>query len=124
RFTARDVERLMRDESIVRNRAKIESTIDNARAIAAVREDHGSFDAFVWAAVGGAPIVNAWRSIADVPSMTPASQALSKLLKKHGFRFVGPTTCYAFMQAVGMVDDHEISCFRHTRNRASTRKRR
>ena len=117
RFTTRDVERLMLDAGIVRNRAKIESTIDNARAIVAVRKTAGSFDAFVWAVVGGQPIVNAPASLSEIPAATPESHALSKLLKQHGFRFVGPTTCYAFMQAVGMVDDHEASCFRRTRPR-------
>jgi DNA-3-methyladenine glycosylase I len=121
RFTARDIERLMQDAGIVRNRAKIESTIENARAIAAIVRSHGSLDAFLWGAVGGKPLVNSRRSMSDIPATAPASDALSKLLKKHGFRFVGPTTCYAFMQAVGMVDDHETSCFRHTRNRTPRR---
>jgi DNA-3-methyladenine glycosylase I len=124
RFTARDVERLMQDTGIVRNRAKIESTIDNARAIVALRESWGSLDTFLWDAAGGKPAVNARASMLDIPATTPASDALSKLLKRHGFRFVGPTTCYAFMQAVGMVDDHETSCFRHTRNRARAASRR
>jgi DNA-3-methyladenine glycosylase I len=115
RFTAGDVERLMRDAGIVRNRAKIESTVENAQAIVALRKTGVSLDAFVWAVAGGRPIVNTRRTLGDLPAETPQSKALSKLLKQHGFRFVGPTTCYAFMQAVGMVDDHETSCFRHTR---------
>jgi len=118
RFAQRDIERLMAGASIVRNRAKIESTVENARAIVAVRKTHGTFDAFVWEATGGRPVVNARTSLAEIPAETPESRALSKRLKEHGFRFVGPTTCYAFMQAVGMVDDHEAGCFRHTRRRA------
>ena len=117
RFTARDVERLMRDDGIVRNRMKIESTIDNARAVIDVRHEYGSLDAFVWAAVDGKPTVNNRRGLRDLPSETLESKALSKRLKQHGFRFVGPTTVYAFMQAVGMVDDHEVACFRHAHNR-------
>jgi DNA-3-methyladenine glycosylase I len=124
RFGAADVERLMQDTSIVRNRAKIESTIENARAILAIRKTHGSLDAFLWDAIGGGPTVNARRSVAELPAETVESRVLSKLLKRHGFRFVGPTTCYSFMQAVGMVDDHETACFRHTRNRAAATKRR
>ena len=121
RFTTRDIERLMLDAGIVRNRAKIESTIDNARAIVTL---DGSFNELVWSVVGGTPVVNARASMDDIPAMTAESNALSKLLKHHGFRFVGPTTVYAFMQAVGMVDDHVTSCFRHTRNRARLGRRR
>jgi DNA-3-methyladenine glycosylase I len=117
RFSVSDIERLMQDAGIVRNRAKIDSTIANARAILEARRSRGSLDAFLWTAVGGAPQINRRRSLADVPAVTPASVALSKHLKRHNFRFLGPTTCYAFMQAVGMVDDHETSCFRYTRHR-------
>jgi len=113
RFTARDIDRLMGDRSIVRNRAKIESTIANARAVLEVRREHGSFAAFIWSMAGGAPRVHRWRALSDVPAQTAASAAMSKELKRRGFRFVGPTTCYAFMQAVGMVNDHVVSCFRH-----------
>ena len=113
-FTSRDVERLMQDPRIVRNRMKIESTIENARAIVQLRGAGGSLDSFLWEAIGGKPVVNARRTLSDVPPETPASRELSRLLKRRGFRFVGPTTCYAFMQAVGMVDDHEVACFRHT----------
>ena len=110
-FGERDVERLMQDASIVRNRGKIESTIANARAVLEVRREADSLDAFLWGLAG--PVrVNHWRSLADLPAQTPESTALSKALKKQGFRFVGPTTCYAFMQAVGMVDDHTVDCFR------------
>ena len=115
RFTARDVARLLKDEGIVRNRGKIESTIANARAVLDVRREHGSLDAFLWG-ITGPPRINRPRSLADVPAQTPESAALSKALKARGFRFVGPTTCYAFMQAVGMVDDHLRSCFRSASN--------
>ena len=113
RFGPRDVERLMNDASIVRNRLKIESTIDNARALRAVHRDGGSLDAIVWDAVGGEAVQNRFRSMAELPAQTDVSKALSKTLKKHGFRFVGPTTVYAFMQACGLVNDHLVSCPRH-----------
>ena len=120
RFTARDIERLMQNTGIIRNRLKIESTIDNARAILDVRKTENSLDAFLWQIVGS-PRVEARTAIADLPAATPASKTLSKELKRHAFRFVGPTTCYSFMQAVGMVDDHETTCFRHTAHRRSSR---
>ena len=104
-----------KDDGIVRNRGKIESTIANARAVLDVRREHGSLDAFLWG-ITGPPRINRPRSLADVPAQTPESAALSKALKARGFRFVGPTTCYAFMQAVGMVDDHLRSCFRSASN--------
>ena len=113
RFTAARRERLMRDEGIVRNRLKIESTVQNARAFKAVQREFGSFDRYVWQFVGGAPRVNNWRGMSDVPARTAESDALSKDLKKRGFKFVGTTICYAFMQATGMVNDHAVSCFRH-----------
>jgi DNA-3-methyladenine glycosylase I len=113
RFTDKHVERLLLDASIVRNRGKIESTIANARAIAEVQADVGSFDEYVWRFVDGRPIVNSWHRLAELPAATDESTALSKDLKKRGFRFVGPTTMYAFMQAAGLVDDHVVSCFRH-----------
>lgn len=113
RFGPADVERLMRDPSIVRNRLKIESTIDNARALCAMHESGGSLDAIVWDAVGGEPIQNRFRSVSDLPAQTGISKALSKTLKRQGFRFVGPTTVYAFMQACGLVNDHLVSCPRH-----------
>jgi DNA-3-methyladenine glycosylase I len=111
RFDTRKIERLMQDPSIVRNRLKIESTVANARAILAVRKELGSLDAYLWSLVGGAPLVNRWRG-GDIPAETPVSRAMSKDLKRRGFRFVGPTVCYAFMQATGMVNDHVASCFR------------
>ena len=113
RYDQRRRETLMLDAGIVRNRLKIDSTIDNAKAILAVREEFGSFDAYVWRFVNGAPIQNARQSLKDVPARTAESDAMSKDLKKRGFRFVGSTICYAFMQAVGMVNDHLVDCFRH-----------
>lgn len=113
RFGARDVRRLLADPGIVRNRLKIESAILNARAVLAVREEHGSFADWLWDLVGGAPRTNRWRSHSQTPAETPESRALSKALKRADFRFVGPTTCYAFMQAVGMVNDHLVGCYRH-----------
>lgn len=114
RFDARKVERLLLDPSIVRNRLKVESTISNARATLAVQKELGSLDTYLWGLVGDAPIVNRPRTLADIPAETPASQAMSKDLKRRGFRFVGPTVCYAFMQATGMVNDHITTCFRYT----------
>jgi DNA-3-methyladenine glycosylase I len=111
-FDARRVERLMADPSIVRNRLKIESTVANARAALRVRDEDGSLDAFLWSFVGGGPKVNRFRRMGDIPAETPESRAMSKELKRRGFRFVGPTVCYAFMQACGLVMDHVASCFR------------
>ena len=115
RFTAARVEKLMLNPGIVRNRLKIESTISNAAAFLAVQREFGSFDAYVWRFVGGKPILGRRRSMKDVPATTPESDALSKDLLKRGFRFVGSTICYAFMQAVGMVDDHVDGCFKRSR---------
>ena len=113
RFGSRDVRRLLGDPGIVRNRLKIESAIENARGVLGVREAHGSFAGWLWELVGNSPRTNRWRSLSQVPAETPASRDLSKALKRAGFRFVGPTTCYAFMQATGMVNDHLTRCFRH-----------
>ena len=113
RFTARDVERLMKDTGIVRNRMKIEAAIANARATLDVRDELGSLDSYLWSFVDGRPIKNRWKRLGELPAETPASKAMSKDLKKRGFRFVGPTICYAFMQSVGMVNDHVTTCFRH-----------
>lgn len=110
RFKARDVERLMADPSIVRNRLKIESTIDNARALCALHDAGESLAELAWSVVGGEPIRNRRETLKDLPAQTPESKALSKLLKSRGFRFVGPTTMYAFMQACGLVNDHLVSC--------------
>jgi DNA-3-methyladenine glycosylase I len=113
RYTPRRIERLLADPGIVRNRLKVASTVDNARATLAVAEEFGSLDAFLWRFVDGEPRVNRWTSMTQIPARTAASDAMSKELKRHGFRFVGSTICYAFMQAVGMVNDHTLSCFRH-----------
>jgi DNA-3-methyladenine glycosylase I len=113
RFTPAHVTRLLRDPGIIRHRGKIESAIGNARAFLAVQREHGSFAAYVWGFVGGRPIQNGWRQRGRVPAETAISQALSRDLKRRGFTFVGPTICYAFMQAIGLVNDHLTSCFRH-----------
>jgi DNA-3-methyladenine glycosylase I len=113
RFGAKDVARLMADAGIVRNRLKIASTIDNAKAFLKVREEFGSFDKYIWQFVGGAPLQNKRRALAALPASTPESGAMSGDLRKRGFRFVGTTICYAFMQAVGLVNDHVVTCFRH-----------
>jgi DNA-3-methyladenine glycosylase I len=112
RFGPKDVERLLRDPGIVRNRLKVESTVENAGRVLEVQDELGSFDAYLWAFVDGEPIVGGWRSLSELPAETPLSKTLSKDLKKRGFRFVGPTIVYAFMQAVGMLDDHTVDCFR------------
>jgi DNA-3-methyladenine glycosylase I len=113
KFDASDEKRLLADAGIVRNRLKISSAISNAKAVLDVQREFGSFDAYIWQFVGGQPIRNARQSPKDVPAKTPESDAMSKALAKRGFRFVGSTICYAFMQAVGMVNDHEVGCFRH-----------
>ena len=113
RFGTKDVVRLMGDAGIVRNRLKIAATIDNAKAFLTVREEFGSFDSYIWHFVGGAPLQNKRRTMGDVPARTHESDAMSADLKERGFRFVGTTICYAFMQAVGMVNDHVVTCFRH-----------
>jgi DNA-3-methyladenine glycosylase I len=107
-----DLERLLLDEGIVRNRLKVWSARDNARAFLEVQREFGSFDDFLWSFVGGSPIVNHPRTLADVPAVTPEAEALSRALKQRGFRFVGPTILYAYMQAVGMVDDHVATCWK------------
>ncbi len=113
RFTPARCSRLMDNPGIVRNRLKIESTVTNARAFLAIQREHGTFDAFLWDFVGGAPLVNRRRSLKQLPASTSLSDALSKELKRRGFRFVGSTICYAFMQAVGIVNDHATGCFRY-----------
>jgi DNA-3-methyladenine glycosylase I len=113
RFDRRRVERLLRDPQIVRNRLKVESTLNNARRVLEARDEHGTFDAYVWQFVGGAPLVGRWRKLGELPAETPESKAMSKDLKRRGFRFVGPTVCYAFMQAAGLVNDHVTTCFRY-----------
>lgn len=113
RYDARKVARLLADPGIVRNRLKVAATIANAKAFLAVQQEFGSFDRYLWSFVGGRPIVNRRRTMADVPARTPESDALSKDLLKRGFKFVGSTICYAFMQATGMVNDHLVTCPRH-----------
>jgi len=115
RYTAADVRRLLRDPGIVRNRAKIESTIANARALLAVQKEFGSFDRYIWSFVGGRAVRPRRRRLGDIPAQTPVSIAMSADLRRRGFRFVGPTICYAFMQAVGLVNDHTVDCFRSRR---------
>lgn len=113
RFDEGAVARLLADPGIVRNRMKIESAIANARATLVVQAEFGSLDAYVWGFVDGSPKQNRWRSMQEIPTQSPESVAMSKDLKRRGFRFVGPTICYAFMQAVGLVNDHTTSCFRY-----------
>jgi DNA-3-methyladenine glycosylase I len=113
KFDVRKVERLLKDPGIVRNRMKVESSVGNARATIAIQRERGSLDAFLWDLVGGTPAVNRWKRLDELPAETLASRTMSKELKRAGFRFVGPTVCYAFMQATGMVNDHMVSCFRY-----------
>ena len=113
RYTLKKVERLLADPGIVRNRLKVESAVTNARAFLDVRNEHGSFDTYIWQFVGGRPKVNRWPAMGQVPPSTPESDAMSKDLKRRGFRFVGTTICYAYMQATGMVNDHTVDCFRY-----------
>ena len=112
-FSDGDVARLLADPGIIRNRLKIAAAITNARAFLRVREEFGSFDAYIWQFTGGHPIDHQIRSVREIPATSPESDAMSRDLRKRGFSFVGPTICYAFMQAVGMVNDHETGCFRH-----------
>jgi len=113
RYDARKVRCLLKDPGIIRNRLKIAATIGNARTFLQLQREFGSFDAYIWRFVGGQPKQNAWKSHKQVPAQTAESDAMSKDLKKRGFRFVGSTICYAFMQATGMVNDHVVSCYRH-----------
>ena len=112
RFGPKEVERLVADPGIVRNRLKIESTVSNAARVLEVQEELGSFDAYLWRFVDGEPIIGRWRDLTELPAETDDSRTLSQDLKRRGFRFVGPTICYAFMQSVGMVNDHTVDCFR------------
>lgn len=108
-----EIRKLMSDKGIIRNKLKIESAVGNARAFLAVQEEFGSFDAYIWRFTNGKPIKNAWKTLAEIPAKTVESVAMSNDLKKRGFKFVGPTICYAHMQATGMVNDHLTDCFRH-----------
>src|SRR5438034_9496352 len=116
RYGARDVQRLLRDAGIVRNRLKIAATIENAKMFLAVRKEFGTFDAYLWSFVGGTPIQNRWRTMADVPARTAESDAMSRELLRRGFKFVGSTICYALMQATGMVHDHPLTSPRHSQH--------
>jgi len=123
RYRTRDVKRLLRDAGIVRNRLKIMAAIENAKLFLAVRKEFGTFDAYLWSFVGGKPIQNRWRRMADVPARTTESDAMSRDLQRRGFKFVGSTICYALMQATGMVNDHLVTCPRYTEV-SGTRQRR
>ncbi|MBE7550715.1 MAG: DNA-3-methyladenine glycosylase I [Anaerolineales bacterium] len=112
-YNERKIETLLANPGIVRNRRKVEAAILNARACLAVQQEFGSFDAYIWQFVGGQPRQNAWRTLAEIPVQTPESEEMSKDLLKRGFKFVGPTICYAFMQATGLVNDHLVNCFRY-----------
>ncbi|GAA6142745.1 hypothetical protein NBRC116584_25630 [Hydrogenophaga sp. 5NK40-0174] len=113
KYSQAKVESLLNDSGIVRHRLKINAAIENAKRFLEVQAEYGSFDHYIWSFVDGKTIQNAWKTSSEVPSSSPESEKMSKSLKKKGFKFVGPTTCYAFMQAVGMVNDHLVSCFRH-----------
>jgi DNA-3-methyladenine glycosylase I len=117
------VQRLLRDEGIVRNRLKIAATIENAKMFLAVRKEFESFDAYLWSFVGGKPIQNRWRTMAEVPARTAESDAMSRDFIRRGFKFVGSTICYALMQAIGMVNDHLVTCPRHAELRGPRRRR-
>jgi len=123
RYRARDMKRLLADAGIVRNRLKIAATIENAKRFLAVRKEFGTFDAYIWSFVGGKPIQNRWRRMADVPARTAESDAMSRDLQRRGFKFVGSTICYALMQATGMVNDHLVTCPRHAEVRRLRRRR-
>jgi DNA-3-methyladenine glycosylase I len=123
RYDRRKTQSLMNNAGIIRNRLKIASAVQNAKAFLKLQEDFGSFDAYIWQFTGGSPLVNSRRSSKQVPASTPESDAMSKGLKKRGFSFVGTTICYAFMQAVGMVNDHLTTCFRYSQLNPRKRKR-
>ena len=124
RFDARKIERLLQDAGIVRNRLKIESTVANARVILATERQTGSFADYLWSFVEDKPIVNRFKTLKEIPAQTALSKKMSKDMRERGFRFVGPTICYAFMQAAGMVNDHLMHCFRHPRNSRGAKGRR
>lgn len=113
RFGENDIERLMQDPGIIRNRAKIAAAIHNARLFLEIQKEYGTFSDYIWKFVNGRPILNVWDDPANIPAITPEAENLSKDLKRRGFKFVGPTVCYAHMQAAGLVNDHLVSCFRH-----------
>jgi len=113
RYNKRKLESLLKNPGIIRNRLKVESTISNARVVIEIQNEFGSFNDYIWQFTDGKPIVNRWKSAQDIPASTAISDAMSKVMKKRGFRFVGSTICYAFMQATGMVNDHTVDCFRY-----------
>lgn len=113
KFTPKKIESLLNNPGIVRNKLKISAAIENAKRFLEIQKEYGSFDEYIWLFVDGKPINNKWKSISEIPSTSAESENMSKSLKKDGFKFVGPTTCYAYMQAVGMVNDHIVSCFRY-----------
>jgi DNA-3-methyladenine glycosylase I len=117
KYGKRKVEQLLKNEGIVRNRLKVSAAVQNAKSVLAVQDELGSFDTYIWQFVDGKPKKNAWRTLKQVPASTPESDAMSKDLKRRGFTFVGTTICYAFMQAVGMVNDHMVGCFRYSKVR-------
>ena len=123
RYGPREVKRLLADAGIVRNRLKIAATIQNAKAFLAVRKEFGTFDAYIWSFVGGRPKQNRWRKMNQVPASTIESEAMSRDLSRRGFKFVGSTICYALMQAIGMVNDHLVTCPRHARLAGSRRRK-
>ncbi len=112
-YSDKKIAQLLENPNIVRNKLKVNATVVNAQCVLEVQQEYGSFDAYIWSFVDGKPIQNQWQSLSEVPSKTAISDEMSKSLKKKGFKFIGSTTCYAFMQAVGMVNDHVVSCFRH-----------
>jgi len=123
-FNQRKLDRLLLDPGLIRNRLKIASAVGNAKALVKVQAEFGSFDTYIWRFVDGKPLVNAWQAMQQVPAHTAQSDAMSKDLRKRGFNFVGTTICYAFMQAVGMVNDHLIDCFRYRELQAPPARRR
>jgi len=114
RYTDKRIEKLLQDEGIIRNRLKVASAVSNAKVFLNVQKEFGSFDKYIWAFIGGKPIVNKWKSISQIPATSPESDTISKDMKKRGFNFVGSTIIYAHMQATGMVNDHLVSCFRYS----------
>jgi DNA-3-methyladenine glycosylase I len=122
RYGARDMKRLLGDAGIVRNRLKIAAAIENAKMFLVVRKEFGTFDVYLWSFVGGKPVQNRWRRMADVPARTAESDAMSRDLQRRGFKFVGSTICYALMQATGMVNDHLVTCLRHAELRGKRRR--
>lgn len=115
RYTNKKIEKLLNNPEIVRNKLKVNATVENAKQFLKVQAEYGSFDAYIWSFVDGKPIINKRKKMADVPVSTPEAEAMSKALKKRGFKFIGPTICYAYMQGVGMVNDHLVSCFRYAK---------